>query len=700
MASSNKNHPTICLNMIVKNESRVIERVLNSVVNLIDTYCIEDTGSTDNTIEIITKFFFEKGIIGKIVKEPFRNFAYNRSHSLKQAKGMSDYLLFIDADMILTYSLDPDDIRKRLLQNDVFYVFQGSDRFYYKNVRFAKNNPESRYVTPTHEYFEPPKRSTYGGFEKSEIFINDIGDGGSKHNKGLRDIRLLTEELSLIGDKGKGADRCVYYLANSYRDVGNVELAIQFYKKRVDFGGWMEEVWQSLYSIGNLYQGSNEMEQAVFYWLKAYEAHPARIENLYKIVEYYRNTEKYKTAHLFWQVANKIKNQASNLGDFLFLESDVYDYLLDYEYSILGYYNNCDSMELSKAVMNVISNHSVSDWMYDNCLKNYCFYVPKLISSHNRGFSFENNLELLRSIGKKLMKESLDNNEFYSSTPSIAFLDDKTLVVCVRYVNYVIGKNGEYINKDNIITKNIIAIIDITEDSNWVLKKKEKELIYDDSRDNLYIGLEDIRLFSYMADNKVELCYNANRGLDYNTVAVEKGGIDINTVSTVNSEILTFNDNQNKVEKNWVLFHDGKSVKCVYGWGPLIIGTIDSNHVFNQIEQKNDENVKLPKFFQKVRGSSNGVTIEGTNEIWFLCHYVIYENGHRVYYHLFIVLDKDTYKVLKYTRLFTFCKENVEYSTGMVYFKETNEFLIGYSIMDRTSDYTILSKNELDKLMV
>jgi hypothetical protein len=309
-------------------------------------------------------------------------------------------------------------------------------------------------------------------------------------------------------------------------------------------------------------------------------------------------------------------------------------------------------------------------------------------------------LELLRSIGKNLMKESLDNNEFYSSTPSIAFLDDKTLVVCVRYVNYVIGKNGEYINKDNIITKNIIAIIDITEDSNWVLKKKEKELIYDDSRDNLYIGLEDIRLFSYMADNKVELCYNANRGLDYNTVAVEKGSIDINTVSTVNSEILTFNDNQNKVEKNWVLFHDGKSVKCVYGWGPLIIGTIDSNNVFNQIEQKNDENVKLPKFFQKVRGSSNGVTIEGTNEIWFLCHYVIYENGHRIYYHLFIVLDKDTYKVLKYTRLFTFCKENVEYSTGMVFFKETNEFLIGYSVMDRTSDYTILSKNELDKLMI
>ena len=49
--------PKICLNMIVKNESRVIERLLRSVLPLIDTYCICDTGSTDNTVEIIKTFF-------------------------------------------------------------------------------------------------------------------------------------------------------------------------------------------------------------------------------------------------------------------------------------------------------------------------------------------------------------------------------------------------------------------------------------------------------------------------------------------------------------------------------------------------------------------------------------------------------------------------------------------------------------------
>ena len=700
--SIREEHPTICLNMIVKNESRVIQRALNSVIDLIDTYCIEDTGSTDNTIEIITNFFNEKGISGKIVKEPFRNFAYNRTHSLREAKGMSDYLLFIDADMIFTYSITPSEIRKKLLCNDVYHVFQGSDRFYYKNVRFAKNNPESKYLTPTHEYFEPPKRSTYGFFDKKEVFIDDRGDGGSKHNKGLRDIKLLTEELALIGEKGHGAERCYYYLANSYNDVGNIPMAIEFYKKRVEFGGWVEEVWQSLYSIGNIHQSCNDMEKAVFYWLKAYDKHPVRIENLYKLVEYYRTIENYKTAYLFWQIADKMRKQHTNWGDYLFLQSDIYDYLLDYEYSILGFYNGCDSMELSKAAMTVISNPTVSNWMYNNSLKNYCFYIPKLILCDNRGFSSIKNQELLRSIGKDLMKDVVENDGFVSSTPSVVLFDDNTLIVCLRYVNYSIGKNGEYINKSQIVTKNIIAVIDITDPDNWVFKSNDQELKYDATGDNIYVGLEDVRLFSYLSKNKENvLCYNANRGLDFNTVAVEHGNIDLLNVSTINSGLLKFEGReQNKIEKNWVLFHDGQTVNCVYGWNPLIIGEIDSNHVFNQIQSTSDDNVRLPKFFEKVRGSSNGVSIAETNEIWFLCHYVIYEDGRRIYYHLFIVLDKVSYKVLKYTRLFTFCKENVEYSTGVVYFKEKNEFLIGFSVMDRVSDYAILSKSVLDNLMV
>jgi glycosyltransferase involved in cell wall biosynthesis len=52
--------PSLCLNMIVKNESKIITRLFDSVLSIIDCYCICDTGSTDNTVEIITTYFKKK----------------------------------------------------------------------------------------------------------------------------------------------------------------------------------------------------------------------------------------------------------------------------------------------------------------------------------------------------------------------------------------------------------------------------------------------------------------------------------------------------------------------------------------------------------------------------------------------------------------------------------------------------------------
>ena len=50
---------TICLNMIVKNESKIIVDTLTKLLKKIkwDYWVICDTGSTDNTRELITEFF-------------------------------------------------------------------------------------------------------------------------------------------------------------------------------------------------------------------------------------------------------------------------------------------------------------------------------------------------------------------------------------------------------------------------------------------------------------------------------------------------------------------------------------------------------------------------------------------------------------------------------------------------------------------
>ena len=76
----------IVLNMIVKNEEGVIERCLNSLLNIIDAVVICDTGSTDNTIETIEKWKETNNIKGLVLQHEWKNFEHNRNLALDACK--------------------------------------------------------------------------------------------------------------------------------------------------------------------------------------------------------------------------------------------------------------------------------------------------------------------------------------------------------------------------------------------------------------------------------------------------------------------------------------------------------------------------------------------------------------------------------------------------------------------------------------
>jgi hypothetical protein len=231
---------------------------------------------------------------------------------------------------------------------------------------------------------------------------------------------------------------------------------------------------------------------------------------------------------------------------------------------------------------------------------------------------------------------------------------------------------------------------------NWT-KNQEYMLGYNTAYDGLYVGLEDVRLFS----NNETLYFNANRGLGYSKMVIETGTIK-NGVASSN---LVYTDDQREIEKNWVMFKNGeREIKTIYGWFPLKIGdTVEDS------EKKLDEKGRIvkklkitseqatPNFFRWVRGSTNGVRIE--DEVWFICHLVSYEDR-RYYYHIFVVLDLFTMKLKRYSKLFAFEKEKVEYTLGFVFMERENQFLIGYSIMDRETKYMAVSKRNIESLFL
>ena len=688
MSLQEKYHqPTLCLNMIVKNESKIITRLFDSVINIIDCYCICDTGSTDNTIELIKTYFESKNIPGTIVNEPFKNFAHNRNFALKSCVGMSDYVLLMDADMILQIK----NFNKQKLQMfDSCNILQGNNDFYYQNMRIVKNNGLFSYIGVTHEYISTPSNNNLLQIAKDELFITDYGDGGCKNDKFERDIKLLSD--GIIAEPNN-SERYHFYLANSYCDIGNYEKAIETYEKRIKIGGWDQEIWYSYYKIGLCYKNLGKIADAIFTWMNAYDFLPTRVENLYEIINHYRHTSKSKLAKNFYNMAKESlsKNKNVNRDSFLFLHNDVYTYKLDYEFTIFAAYvgvNNINDQVVS--VLNNCSDGSINN----NLFSNMKFYKDVLKPSQVINF------------GNSVSKNINDNSTIlYSSSSCLIpnpFEDKKGYLMNVRYVNYLIENNGNYLNCDKyIITQN--KYIKMTSDFK-IVDDAFLEFNFEDRR---YIGVEDVRIIYDNHSNK--MLYIGTGYHKNNSIGVVSGEYNVkeHKLSSID-EITPFC--QSNCEKNWVFVDMNQSINVIYKWHPLQICKI------NQEKKSLDliESKEMPRIFSHARGStcgfnyvkrtslaSNNNTTDNINitinetEIWFVLHMVSYESP-RHYYHIIAVFD-ESMNLLRYSAPFKFHTEPIEYCLGLVV--EDERVLITYSVWDRETKLGIYDKKYIDSLV-
>ena len=148
---------TISLCMIVKDEEKVIERCLNTVVDIVDEIIIVDTGSQDSTKEKVKKY--KADIYDFPWKDDFaeaRNFAFS--------KARMDYILWLDADDVLEKE-DQEKLKllKENLNNTVdvismMYVLSTDENnnpvVSLRRNRIVKRKNNYIWIGKVHEYLE------------------------------------------------------------------------------------------------------------------------------------------------------------------------------------------------------------------------------------------------------------------------------------------------------------------------------------------------------------------------------------------------------------------------------------------------------------------------------------------------------------------------------------------------------------------
>jgi tetratricopeptide (TPR) repeat protein len=663
--------------LMIKNESRIVRRAIASALPVVDAVCVCDTGSTDNTVELLTTHFPTLPVPAKLYTHTWTNFGVNRSLSFTAAQDFcaslgwnpaTTYALALDADMELKVT---PSFQKQALNKKGYSLIQKAGTLHYTNMRLMCLDQGWRCLGATHEYWDGPNEGT---LDATQIWIDDKNDGGCKADKFERDERLLLAELA---EQPTNA-RTHFYLAQTYKCLQQHTKAIEFYKKRIALGGWWEEVWDSHYMIAKMYLELNKPEKAELWVQRAQKVSNYRAEALYLLVHHFRCQphDQWKAMH-YYREAKKIPKPTVAL----FLESAVYDYLLDYEYTVLQYYVNPDRREGLRASIQYLCNASHA---FESVFSNLEFYVSPLVPSKNANL-VPGSFLALAPVPSATLLPTPSHRPYESSSTSLATHKNK-LVGNVRYVNYSTSRQGNYASRDAdgiVRTRNLFvpefpeALPAAAADTPPPFLDASGIVPGLASYPTNVMGLEDVRIVSH------------NGALYY--TAASKEHTNDNKVRVVFGEYPSLAKSvvlqppqaagPSDCEKNWLIVGDHPSSPAaplfIYKWHPFQAGVV------NPATQQLDITIEheTPPFFQKLRGSANPILIhDGKEEYLALVHVVKYGTP-RKYYHLLVALDKATLKPTRISLPFYFETHGIEYCIGLAA-QPDNKLLFVYSTFD------------------
>lgn len=233
---------TVALVMIARDEATLIGKALGSVKPLVDTWTVVDTGSVDNTIDLVNQTL--EGVPGQLLEREWAGHADARTAALEAARGTADWLLMMDADMEaevhpdlrswLAADPDPDvaiwrvEIEDHGLKWRLPWLTRGDRLWRYEGEAHAMLACEGK------------QRSLLG------LTLRHLG--------GYQSTRWQENVEALAAGVASGDPRSVYYTAWALKALGRLEQAAELFDVRAGLPGWEEEAWHAQYMAALLRQ--------------------------------------------------------------------------------------------------------------------------------------------------------------------------------------------------------------------------------------------------------------------------------------------------------------------------------------------------------------------------------------------------------------------------------------------------------------
>ena len=304
LAYDNLNH--MCI--MVKNGGPQFEQMLLDNMHFFDRWTILDTGSTDETLDIINRVLVGK-MKGNLYQEPFINFKESRNRCLDLAGDSCKFLTMLDDTYVIKGDLRGflNEVRGDQMSTS-FTLYINSDDTTYGSNRIIKSKSGLRYIHRIHEVITD-KENVNIVIPRDISLIDDrrfdYMEKRTMERKQL-DLKLLFEEV----EENPHDPRAYYYLAQTYNLLEDYERAFFYFMKRAEFlnAGFVQERVDAMFEAARTanFKLNKPWAECEELYNRCYKADESRPEALYFIGIHYYLENNFKKAFGYFKRAFEI----------------------------------------------------------------------------------------------------------------------------------------------------------------------------------------------------------------------------------------------------------------------------------------------------------------------------------------------------------------------------------------------------------